>query len=73
MSSKHEISLEQCPPGLFLYNKMLCFKSAYPSSTDGGIDAYVVKSGELLWDSFGSFRNRSQSLVTPMTYVDAAT
>jgi hypothetical protein len=34
-----ECSLEECPPGAFLYNKQVCFKSEYRTS-NGAIEAY---------------------------------
>ena len=35
-----ETTLKACPPGLFLFNEHVCFKSEY------GDDAYCVESGE---------------------------
>jgi hypothetical protein len=44
-----ELTLAECPPGLFLTSDCgLCFKSEY-GDNNGRIDAYIVSSGEFFW------------------------
>jgi len=43
-----EVTLEECLPGLFVFNGTLCFKSEYHTDK-GSPDAYVVSSGEYFW------------------------
>ena len=43
------VPLKECPPGLFLWNGNLCFRSEYATMTETNLrqpDAYVVESGE---------------------------
>ena len=50
---KKEVSLTDCPVGLFILNndytntKTLCVKTKYKND-DGGIDAYILSTGEKL-------------------------
>lgn len=39
------VKLIDCPTGLFIYDNMLCLKTAY--FNNGRVEAYVVSSGEL--------------------------
>ena len=43
-----EVTLAQCPPGLFWAGKTLGFKSEY-GNNEGRIDAFIISSGEFLW------------------------
>jgi hypothetical protein len=40
--------LDECPPGLFLFEGTLGFKSEY-ADVDGGLDVYCCDSGEYFW------------------------
>ncbi len=41
-------SLKDAAPGLFLYDGCLCMKTEY-GDNDGGIDAFIVSTGERFW------------------------
>lgn len=43
-----EVTLADCPIGLFMCRGELCLKTEY-SSNEGRIDAYIVSSGEFFW------------------------
>lgn len=54
-----------CPPGLFRWQGLLCFKSEY-STKAGQPDAYCVDSGEYFWGGTnGDLDARRQLIVTP--------
>ncbi len=56
-----------CPPGLFRWGGLLCFKSEY-SSKAGQPDAYCVDSGEYFWGATnGDLEKRCNLLVVPVT------
>ena len=54
------VSLSECPPGLFLFEKCLGFKSEY------GNDAFVVASGEYFWGGAKSRKDRDALRVVPV-------
>jgi hypothetical protein len=55
-----------CPPGLFRFAGMLCFKSEY-SSKPGQQDAYCVDSGEYFWGGTnGDLEARRNLIVQPV-------
>lgn len=56
-----------CPPGLFRWQDIICFKSEY-SSKPGQQDAYCVSSGEYFWGgTSGNLAARNALIVTPIT------
>ena len=56
-----------CPPGLFRWNDLLCFKSEY-STRPGQPDAYCCDTGEYFWGgSNGHVAARNALMVTPVT------
>lgn len=57
--------LSDCPPGLFLFNGGVCFKSEY-STAGGSPDAYVVSSGEYFWGGTADRAARDALVVTPI-------
>lgn len=66
-----DVPLAECPPGLFLFNGNLGFKSEYKteSMSPPGFwqsDAYVVESGEYFWGGVSDAREREQLIVTPL-------
>ena len=55
-----------CPPGLFRWNGLLCFKSEY-STKAGQPDAYCVDSGEYFWGgTSGDLEKRRNLIVKPV-------
>lgn len=67
MSKK--VRLKDAPPGLFLWNGVLCFKSEY---TMCGLcpETFVVESGEYFWGDAKMHSERSQLMVEPVTVED---
>lgn len=75
-------TLEECPPGLFLFGGELCFKSEYralepiePLNVPGHMirwamgnfpDAYCVDSGEIFWGGAASKQERVNLIVQPV-------
>lgn len=61
--------LRNCPPGLFVFDGTLCFKSEYSTNENAiageGGDAYVVESGEYFWGGAKSKADRGNLMVTP--------
>lgn len=82
MADLPKCRLDDCPPGLFLYERgdytTLGFKSEY--STEGSsmgkkliqCDAYVVSSGEYFWGGAATGDDRDALLVTPLDMSSAS-
>ena len=63
------VRLKDCPPGLFLWNGNLCFRSEYATMTETNPnqpDAYVVESGEYFWGGASTSKERDELLVQPV-------
>ena len=62
-------TLEECPPGLFLFDGILGFKTEY-SMELGRLECYpqafVVASGEVFWGGARSHEERSKLMVQPL-------
>jgi hypothetical protein len=54
-----------CPPGLFAYRDILCFKSEYSSAPEQP-DAYCIETGEYFWGGTRDRRERLALEVTPL-------
>lgn len=67
MSKK--VRLKDAPPGLFLWNGVLCFKSEY-TMCGTCPEAFVVESGEYFWGDAKMHSERSQLMVEPVTIED---
>lgn len=61
-------SLLECPPGLFLCDGTLGFKSEY-SSMPGHPEAFCVDSGEFFWGGANAALERAGLIVQPITLV----
>ncbi|HEX7856119.1 MAG TPA: hypothetical protein VF503_20760 [Sphingobium sp.] len=74
-----QVTLQACPPGLFLFNGYLGFKTEYPATVgkDNGNgevtwtvscwpEAYVVESGEFFWGGAKTHADRATLLVSPV-------
>lgn len=73
-------TLAECPPGLFLFNGTLGFKTEYGAilgKDHGGTvdfymthwpDAYVAASGEYFWGGASTHEARAALRVIPLTY-----
>lgn len=77
MGELPKVKLDDCPPGLFLFERgdytTLGFKSEYATTKEEhGVtvglqcDAYVVSSGEYFWGGASDWRSRGNLLVTPL-------
>jgi hypothetical protein len=63
------VTLNSCPPGLFLFEGMVGFKSEYSTVTAAGYiqcDAYVVESGEYFAGGAKSTEERGALMVAPI-------
>lgn len=65
------MTLNDCPPGLFLFNgKHLGFKSEYTTTLENPrryqVDAYVVESGEYFWGGAKTSEERGKMIVQPL-------
>ena len=64
-----EVTLAECPIGLFMCHGELCLKTEY-GSNEGRIDAYIVSSGEMFWGSAPqSIASQRAQMVTPVENV----
>lgn len=76
----HCVTLAACPPGLFLWNGTLGFKSEYGAMEPVGIsphhqqwkvgnrvDAYCADSGEYFWGGTSNHDDRAKLLVYPIS------
>jgi hypothetical protein len=72
-----EVSLAECPPGLFMFDGSLGFKSEYHTySSASGVnqcDAYVVESGEYFWGGTSDAKVRQGLMVRPLGTISLPT
>lgn len=62
-----ELSLADCPIGLFMCGDELCLKTEY-GNNEGRIDAYIVSSGEFFWGyAPQTIARQRATLVRPVT------
>lgn len=78
-AAAHCVTLAECPPGLFLWNGTLGFKSEYRAmepvdATNGKhwkvgnrADAYCADSGEYFWGGTSNHDDRAKLLVYPIS------
>ena len=63
-------TLADCPPGLFMFNGMMGFKSEYTTTLENPrryqCDAYVVESGEYFHGGAKSTQDRAALIVIPL-------
>lgn len=73
----NEVTLNECPEGLFWFEGILGFKSEYCTQPGHGAplqcDAYVVASGEYFWGGAKSVEERGSLVVRPLHYETAVT
>ena len=64
------VTLNECPPGLFMFNGTLCFKSKYTTTLENErryqVDAYCVESGEYFHGWAKSSSERGNLMVEPV-------
>ena len=64
-------TLEKCPPGLFLYDGCLGFKTEYDMLIDPHEptpQAFVLASGEVFWGGAKNHEERRNLIVQPLDY-----
>lgn len=65
------VRLDECPPGLFMFDGTLCFRSEYTTTLDNPRryqpDAYVVETGEYFWGGAKTTEERSALMVVPVS------
>lgn len=60
-----QVTLTECPVGLFYRGDNLCLKSEY-GNNEGRIDAYIVSSGEFFWgEAPQTIASQREQLVEP--------
>lgn len=71
MPDGEPVRLDECPPGLFVFGKTLCFRSEYLTTLEAPRryqpDAYVVASGEYFWGGAKDSADRSSLMVQPVS------
>lgn len=64
------VKLRNCPPGLFVYDGYIGFKTEYGVSIGGQVthwpDAYCIDSGEFFWGGATTHEDRAELLVLPI-------
>lgn len=65
--------LDECPPGPFLFNGSLGFRSEYWSDDDHKPDAYCMDSGEYFWGGADNATKRAALIVQPVALNTRAT
>ena len=64
-----QVTLLECPIGLFMFGGELCLKTEYRNN-EGRLDAYIVSSGEFFWgDAPQTIVSQRAQLVTPVENV----
>lgn len=67
---KKECTLVDCPPGLFLFDGALGFKTQYAidlGQTDYYPQAFVVATGEVFWGGVHTHEERKRLMVQPVS------
>lgn len=62
--------LDACPPGPFLFNGHLGFRSEYWTSSIKP-DAYCMDSGEYFWGGTSSTMERAALIVQPIEFIQS--
>lgn len=57
--------LIDAPVGLFMFEETLCLKTEY-ANPQGGVEAYIVSSGEVFWGRAKTQEERNNLDVTPV-------
>lgn len=57
-------TLLECPPGHFMFEEHLCFKTEY--RTDNGELEVFCESGEAFWGGTSNFNKRDKLIVQPV-------
>lgn len=72
MSATDEVTLVECPAGLFWSsNGELCVKTEY-SYPDSRVQAYIVRTGEFFWGAAPqTVASQRASLVRPLDYEES--
>ena len=66
MAEREEVTLADCPIGLFMKGTELCLKTEY-GNNEGRIDAYIVSSGEFFWGGAMLPEDQRKVLVRPVS------
>ena len=64
-------TLADCPPGLFLFDGNLCFKTEYDILIDPmkcTPHAFVLASGEMFWGGVKTHEERRNLMVQPLIF-----
>lgn len=61
--SRSETTLQDCPPGLFVFGESIGFKTEYNGTV--GPHAYCVESGEYFWGGTNCAEDRRKLIVRP--------
>lgn len=64
--SDEQVTLADCPIGLFERGGELCLKTEY-GNNEGRIDAYIVSSGEFFWGGASTPAEQRKVLVRPVS------
>jgi hypothetical protein len=64
--SQDECTLDECPPGLFLFDGTLGLKDEY-GTHEGRLDVYCADSGEYFWGGTSTLDELRKLVVQPMT------
>lgn len=60
-------TLNECPPGLFVFDESVGFKSEYRTN-DGNLEAFC-KNGEYFWGGASTQEQRGKNIVQPVNAV----
>ena len=64
-------TLDACPPGLFIFEGCLGFKSEYRRA-NGSAEAFVVETGEAFWGGTSNAEACNALMVLPVEIVDTS-
>lgn len=59
-------TLEDCPPGFFLFEGQVCFKSEYRTSCSDQLVEAFNSAGEFFWGNAKSSEDRKKIMVLPV-------
>jgi hypothetical protein len=64
----YKVTLLECPPGLFVFEGEVCFKSEHHSNLPDRMEVFCTSTGEVFWGGTDHWVERSELKVHPACF-----